>query len=466
MKNQYILIVGVTAILSHRVLATPWSGPDPTPTGLMAQVGISLRPTEAPGLNGIPKELLMRQGAVPFPPPNNWCGFVDGLGTDPLSCEASLTCVYSGAVLGCCDSGPISLCTNIYTTCSQIYDLCEQDCQDNYNILKCYNSAYPWCGTYNFDSGTRLYDCQSLPDQVYTVEFLADYYSSRGQTLADTAGPVTITAASQTLPTVETVLATATITISAAASGSTSIAHTSAPGALGTSTIQSSSSPEISPGNSTSGTITTSQSSLSMGAIIGIAVGGGVAVLLIIAGLVAFCCIKRRNRTRRFPGHALPVEHHFPPIEKPKASGPYASVPQQDQAPAATQSYADSKAFDAPRPFSSVNRKPIGSELSPDTTRFSAATVSSQSTHTPYMQHSSISEVDGDPYKGAPLHHVEEVEAVSPPLNGDGHRSHELEHAEREYEEHDGLYEMGVEGVSMGPRFSGPYEMEHERYGQ
>ena len=61
---------------------------------------------------------------------------------------------------------------------------------------------------------------------------------------------------------------------------------------------------------------------------------------------------------------------------------------------------------------------------------------------------------------------MEEVEAVSPPLNSIGHRSHELEHAEREYQEHDGLYEMGVEGVSMGPRFSGPYEMEHERYGQ
>ena len=298
------------------------------------------------------------------------------------------------------------------------------------------------------------------------MEFLADYYSSQGEILANTAGPVTITAASQTIPPVVTVMATATVTVPAGGSGTTNIAQTSTASVLGTSQVQSSSSSETSSGNSTSGIITKSQSGLSLGAIIGIAAGGGVAILLVIAGLTAFCCIKRRNWTRRTRGHALPVEHHFPPIEKPKASGPYASVPQQDQAPIERQSYASNKAFDAPPPFSSLNRKPVGSELSPDTTRFSAATVSSQSTQSPHMQHPSISEVDGDPYRGAPLHHVEEVEAVSPPINMDGQRSHEMEHTEREYEEHDGLYEMGVEGVSMGPRFSGPYEMEHERYGQ
>ncbi|MCJ1401378.1 hypothetical protein MMC11_004590 [Xylographa trunciseda] len=458
-------MVGAVVALSHRVLATAWPGPDPTPTGLMAQIGMSLRPTEAPGLNGIPKELLVRQSGVPFPPPNNWCGFVDGDGADPLSCAASLTCVYSGAVLGCCDAGPISLCTNLYTTCSGNFDSCDSACEANYNILKCTYTDFPFCGTYNFDSGTRLYDCQSLPE-VYTVEFLADFYASRGETLGNTAGPVTITAASQTIPSVETVMATATITVPATASGINSPVQSSAHSALGTSQIQSNPSAETSSVNSSPGTITKSQSGLSMGAIIGIAVGGGGAVLLIISGLVAFCCIKRRNRNRRSRGHALPVEHHFPPIEKPKASGFYASVPQQEQAPEEAHMYAGGKAFDAPRPVSSVDRKPVGVELSPDMTRFSAATVSSQSTHVPYVQHPGISEVGGDPYRGPALQHVEEVEAVSPPLNGDGQRSHELVNTQREYEEHNGLYEMGVEGVSMGPRFSGPYEMEHERYGQ
>lgn len=64
-------------VLLHLSCAIPWAGPAPTPTGLMPEVGISLLPTEAPGLNGVPKELLRRM-EVPFPPPLNWCGFLDG----------------------------------------------------------------------------------------------------------------------------------------------------------------------------------------------------------------------------------------------------------------------------------------------------------------------------------------------------------------------------------------------------
>ena len=46
--------------------------------GIMATAGMSPRPTEAPGLNGLPKELV-RRANVQYPPPPNWCGFVDGL---------------------------------------------------------------------------------------------------------------------------------------------------------------------------------------------------------------------------------------------------------------------------------------------------------------------------------------------------------------------------------------------------
>ena len=58
--------------------AIPWIGAMETPLGIMATAGMSPRPTEAPGLNGIPKE-LMRRADVQYPPPDNWCGFVDGL---------------------------------------------------------------------------------------------------------------------------------------------------------------------------------------------------------------------------------------------------------------------------------------------------------------------------------------------------------------------------------------------------
>ena len=59
------------------VLAVPRLELVPTPTGLMAEVGISLLPTEAPGQNGIPRELL-RRAQPPYPPPVNYCGFING----------------------------------------------------------------------------------------------------------------------------------------------------------------------------------------------------------------------------------------------------------------------------------------------------------------------------------------------------------------------------------------------------
>ena len=59
--------------------AMPWLGPAPTPMSLMATAGMSPRPTEAPGLNGIPRELRRRQNHYQYPPPPNWCGFVNSL---------------------------------------------------------------------------------------------------------------------------------------------------------------------------------------------------------------------------------------------------------------------------------------------------------------------------------------------------------------------------------------------------
>lgn len=66
------------SLLFPVVIALPWIGPMPTPIGLMAIAGVSPRPTEAPGLKGIPQELLRRQD-VQYPPPANWCGFVNGI---------------------------------------------------------------------------------------------------------------------------------------------------------------------------------------------------------------------------------------------------------------------------------------------------------------------------------------------------------------------------------------------------
>ena len=77
MGHRSFYRIAALLLLLDLTCAIPWAGPTPTPTGLMAEVGMSLLPTQAPGFNDIPKELLKRQ-QVPFPPPLNWCGFVNG----------------------------------------------------------------------------------------------------------------------------------------------------------------------------------------------------------------------------------------------------------------------------------------------------------------------------------------------------------------------------------------------------
>lgn len=51
-----------------------------TQPGIVAIDGISPVPTEALGLNGIPKELRIRAPVQTFieTPPSSWCGFIDG----------------------------------------------------------------------------------------------------------------------------------------------------------------------------------------------------------------------------------------------------------------------------------------------------------------------------------------------------------------------------------------------------
>ena len=74
MLNPTTLIVA--SLLSDLAVAIPWAGPIPTPAGLMAMAGMSPKPTDAPGFEGIPQELRKRN--VIYPPPDNWCGFVTG----------------------------------------------------------------------------------------------------------------------------------------------------------------------------------------------------------------------------------------------------------------------------------------------------------------------------------------------------------------------------------------------------
>ncbi|KAA6409492.1 MAG: hypothetical protein FRX48_07046 [Lasallia pustulata] len=303
-------------------LAMPWLEPTATPTGVMASVGMSLLPTEAPGLNGIPKELLRRQASqVPYPPPNNWCGFVDGDPSSVLSCFPTKTCVYSGSVFGCCDAGPISTCTNLFTACVGYSHPCDNACMANDEILKCSDIQDPYCGTYTFPSGTSLYDCAStIAIGFMSVEFLADYYFSLGEPLGATAGPLSISVDIITVETTFGAAATSASGTAAATSASSSAAATSASSTAATTSasgasinnvpIQSASQTSQSYAPSYSDSSTTTAHAISVGAVAGIAVVAVILILAIVVALIAWCCIRRRRRRREA---AMQRPAHLPP---------------------------------------------------------------------------------------------------------------------------------------------------------
>ena len=77
MARLYNSILALSLVRTS--MARQWQAAMETPLGLMATAGMSPMPTAAPGSNGIPKELLRRQNTqYQYPPPDNWCGFVEG----------------------------------------------------------------------------------------------------------------------------------------------------------------------------------------------------------------------------------------------------------------------------------------------------------------------------------------------------------------------------------------------------
>ncbi|KAL8723906.1 MAG: hypothetical protein Q9166_008224 [cf. Caloplaca sp. 2 TL-2023] len=287
-------IVSLAPFLLEMAFAVPWIEPLPTPQSqALFDAGVSPRPTEAPGLNGVPKELMRRQQNVIYPPPPGWCGFITGDYSDPLTCRPPYTCVISGYGVGCCPN-TLPGCTNIYTSCKDFGDFCDSTCVSNEKIRKCSDSSMPYCGTFRFSAGTRLYNCDSTSGFASSVQFLADYY---------------ITAIGSTLPPQADFL----------------YSTTSSTGSRSTSTYTPSS-PYKS--DATGG--------LSAEAIRGIAIGVSIGVCVIFIAIAFFIVKKRRaNRMKRAaqPGlppaysPSAPMQQQQPPTN-PTA---YQPVPQQDQ---------------------------------------------------------------------------------------------------------------------------------------
>ncbi|KAL8788981.1 MAG: hypothetical protein Q9213_001390 [Squamulea squamosa] len=289
-------VVVITLSVLRTTSAVPWVEPSPTPQARLFDAGVSPRPTEAPGLNGIPRELFRRQQDVIYPPPPNWCGFVSGNYYDPLTCNSPYTCIASQYGFGCC-TGTLP-CSNIYTTCKDYGAVCDAVCEGNEKVRKCSDSALPYCGTYRFSGGTRLYNCDSTTGSASSVEFLSDYY---------------ITAISSTLPpwgsrftsTEEPASASSTL-------GSYLSSHTPYPS------------------SSYSG------GGLSVSAIRNIAIGASVGACVIFILLAIFIVKRRRaNRMKRAAQPSLPPAYSpSAPMQQqplPSNNPAYQPVPQHDQ---------------------------------------------------------------------------------------------------------------------------------------
>ena len=75
MASSFFLLLLLVPATGARYMS---GGAIETQAGIMPTDGVSPVPTEAPGLNGVPKELRRRFQTFVSSPPSNWCGMIDG----------------------------------------------------------------------------------------------------------------------------------------------------------------------------------------------------------------------------------------------------------------------------------------------------------------------------------------------------------------------------------------------------
>ncbi|KAL8978129.1 MAG: hypothetical protein Q9177_006484 [Variospora cf. flavescens] len=450
----------VTSLLNGLTVAIPWVEPLPTPQDFLADAGVSPQPTDAPGYNGIPKELRRRQQDVIYPPPDNWCGFIEGDYDSPLTCRSSYTCVNSNYAVGCCPN-TLTACTNLYTTCHDYGSICDADCEANEKIRKCSDSDFPYCGTYSFPTGTYLYNCESTTNNgLSSVEQLADFY---------------ITAISS------------------------SFSLTEAPA-----TASSPTSPRYPPSYTASPTYSSSSDDegLSANAIRGIAAGVSVGVCAIFILLAIFIVKRRRaNRLKRAsqPNQPPAYSPSVPMEQTPQA---YQPVPQQDQSyppaqagyfapsgPAKGGAEVNTQPSLSPGQDANQNQRHSAANhslLSPNSTGQGSGAAAGRDSYRSYAPTSpTITEVDGSerPIPEAdglqrPLSshtgmvspiHAGSSAASPPPANGQfvqqyGNSTHGQQPGHGQARDSYISPRPGTHEVAPTQPYLGPYEMPNERY--
>ncbi|RGP67335.1 hypothetical protein FSPOR_6095 [Fusarium sporotrichioides] len=215
--------------------------------------------------------------------PDETCGYLSGQPLLPITCENHSPCMWSSSLGILCGDLSTGKLPDIHLTCldrdlALNTDLCNDICTSDSAYVLCTHKSAPYCATYAFPHGIQDYRCSSTTaSRVSSV-----FFTYIGQVDASFA----------------------TTTIDLGASGSV----TSASKTTASTSSTKPPSPTIPPNSSHS-----SQSNL--GAIIGGAVGGFVAIALLIFGIVWF--VRQSRKKRRHLTLVNPMEQN--PLSGPNA---------------------------------------------------------------------------------------------------------------------------------------------------
>jgi hypothetical protein len=245
---------------------------DPTQTSQTRELDLSSDATLAPDVtSGISfQERGSSSDAVVITvAPDETCGYLSGRPLLPITCENRRPCMWARSLGILCGDLDNDKTFEVHFTCldreaALNTNLCNDTCTNNPVYLLCTDESAPYCGTYGFPQGIQDYRCSSTPaTRVSTVSFT--YIGQENVRFATT-----------------------TINLDGSVSESPATRST----VSSSSTIPPSPSVPYDPPPS-------SQNKL--GAIIGGAVGGFVAISLVIFGIVWFIRHSRKKTLQATP---------------------------------------------------------------------------------------------------------------------------------------------------------------------
>ncbi|KAG8671067.1 hypothetical protein FPOAC2_04387 [Fusarium poae] len=331
--------------------------PDPTTT---ADITTDLK-KEAPSSSG--------DQVIVTIAPDETCGYLSGRAVLPITCENHRPCMWSPSLgVLCGDLANDNF--DIHVRCldrEMVLDqnICNDTCVDNPVYLLCSHKSAPYCGTYAFPNGIQDFRCSSTPaTRVSSV-----YFTYMGQENAR--------------------FATTTY-------GGESVSETST---TESTTSSSSTIPPSSSSSSSSSSNPPPSSQNNLGAIIGGAVGGFVALSLVIFGIVWFV-----RQSRKKSRHSIPVNQmEQDPLSDPNTGKTGPTSPAQSDWRDSTMTALSSPNSASPQawmnqPVSPSAQSDTSQGMLPTMGQHLAYEMSGESAQPPHeMGDNRVYEMEGDP---------------------------------------------------------------------